>query len=770
MLMRRSIVVDSFQELYIRNSLPRRWLCVLAVLLIPAGAGAQAQPTDSQRLARLNALGRVWGSVKYFHPVFMSQDIDWDSAAVVAIPRVNAARTSQEFRAAMDEMLAALGDRQTRVVAETDPTPRSVPDIRTRWETDSTLVISIPSFEDPPRVNQQLRPIAAVVRTARRIVFDLRGPAPEEVGYASTVFDRAGMSALLPSRSMLGPGSRRRMYFGFPPQFEGRATGTSHYWTAAYETPGRMIYAQPGNPPPRVVFVMNERSDVPEVAWALQRTGQGHIVVDGSRNTVPHPLAGIGWKLVDFIPIGEGMRVQVRTGEMVGRSGGPLGGDTLLAASADRDAPLQAALAIVRGEVMVSSQASSRMAFTPAPEPSYPEMRYPSLPFRLLAAYRWWAAIQFFYPHKAGMGEDWNAVMTQSLAELEIARDSTEYVLAVAKMRARIRDSHYNNPNLFGSGSVGVVLQYIEGLPVVIRIEDDSATRASGVAVGDVILTVDEELVRARKDRMKPYISASTSQSFDHKAAVHLLRGPVGSVAELTVRRTGNPSARVSLARRADRVRDPETRVASNASGAVIRIEPGNIGYADLTRLTSPMVDSMFETLKATKAIVFDMRGYPANELRNQIVERLSDRMVSPSGDILVVLSQDSTEATMHATGGASVPASTKRAYRGKTVLLIDERAQSAAEEMGLWLEAANKTTFIGSPTAGANGNVTSVVLPGGIRANFTGMVVRHGDGRPLQRIGLIPDILVRPTIAGIRAGRDEVLERALAVLRAAPR
>jgi len=35
-------------------------------------------------------------------------------------------------------------------------------------------------------------------------------------------------------------------------------------------------------------------------------------------------------------------------------------------------------------------------------------------------------------------------------------------------------------------------------------------------------------------------------------------------------------------------------------------------------------------------------------------------------------------------------------------------------------------------------------------------------DGKPTQRIGIIPDVEVRPTIAGIRAGRDEVLEAAV--------
>ena len=47
----------------------------------------------------------------------------------------------------------------------------------------------------------------------------------------------------------------------------------------------------------------------------------------------------------------------------------------------------------------------------------------------------------------------------------------------------------------------------------------------------------------------------------------------------------------------------------------------------------------------------------------------------------------------------------------------------------------------------------------------FSGHAVRHADGRQLQRLGLQPDVPARPTIAGVRAGRDEVLEQALRYL-----
>jgi C-terminal processing protease CtpA/Prc len=98
--------------------------------------------------------------------------------------------------------------------------------------------------------------------------------------------------------------------------------------------------------------------------------------------------------------------------------------------------------------------------------------------------------------------------------------------------------------------------------------------------------------------------------------------------------------------------------------------------------------------------------------------------------------------------------------------MLIDDRAISQSEHTALFFEAANGTTFIGTPTAGANGDVTNFTLPGGFRVNFSGHDVRHADGRQLQRVGIQPHIQVAPTIKGLQAGRDEVLERAIAFVK----
>jgi C-terminal processing protease CtpA/Prc len=75
---------------------------------------------------------------------------------------------------------------------------------------------------------------------------------------------------------------------------------------------------------------------------------------------------------------------------------------------------------------------------------------------------------------------------------------------------------------------------------------------------------------------------------------------------------------------------------------------------------------------------------------------------------------------------------------------------------------AAPQAIVVGSTTAGADGNVSPIGLPGGLRTAISGIGVFYPDKRPTQRIGIVPDVEIRPTIAGIRAGRDEVLEEAL--------
>ncbi|HEX9082418.1 MAG TPA: S41 family peptidase, partial [Holophagaceae bacterium] len=195
---------------------------------------------------------------------------------------------------------------------------------------------------------------------------------------------------------------------------------------------------------------------------------------------------------------------------------------------------------------------------------------------------------------------------------------------------------------------------------------------------------------------------------------------------------------------------------------------PGNLGYADLTRLQMTDVDALFDKIQGTRGLILDMRGYPKGTAW-AIAPRLNVKHATEVATFYPsIVSGDGSDnmATSKLVFQQPMPPGNgKPLYRGKVVMLIDDRAQSQSEHSGLLFESACDTAFIGTPTAGSNGDITNTVLPGGLTVSFTGQGVEHLDGRQLQRVGLQPKILVSPTLRGLRAGKDEVLDRAVRFL-----
>ena len=74
-------------------------------------------------------------------------------------------------------------------------------------------------------------------------------------------------------------------------------------------------------------------------------------------------------------------------------------------------------------------------------------------------------------------------------------------------------------------------------------------------------------------------------------------------------------------------------------------------------------------------------------------------------------------------------------------------------------------TITIGSQSAGANGNISKFTLPLGILGAFSGLGWYYPDGWVVNRQGVKIDHEIRPTLEGIRDGRDEMLEAALSLI-----
>jgi len=750
---------------------------LLALLLGLASPLLAQEIPDSITIPRLAAVGRLYNAIRFFHPYLGYQGIDWDAAVAEALPGISGAESREEYRAALDRMLAVLDDPATRVIdsvaAENDTSVRLEEPLAYRWEGDRVLVIRLlpggnPDFDG---LTARLRGLDTLVRAAHAVVFDLRAPSGwKGSGFADYLLGESGLSTSLLPAPVVAATERTRIHEGYAADDAG-SSASSIYHSGWRLPSGAVIPGSDSVEARPVIFLVSPWSDLPTLALATRESGMGRVIGEGSGSL------GIGASSAR-LPMGEGLTVQFRTGELISPEGTvvPTVDTVVTPATGATDPALDLAL------LWAAAPSLPRTSAQPLPVSVSPGTdtpgtdAFPRVGARLVGLYRVWGAIEYFHAYRELYEDDWGAQLTATIPRITHARDSVEYALAIAELVTHIHDSpgFLRAPGLrafFGRAPLPFLARMIEGRPVVTRLAADSL--AFGLRAGDEIVRIDGEPMTARLRRFRRYIAASNEEVEGRDALAAALRGPDSSMATLQVRGAGGTLRTV----RAPRRMAFWPLLQSQRTGPILRLLPGNIGYADLDRLSGEMVDSMFRMFAGTRGIIFDMRGYPKGTAW-LIAPRLTDRSRVAAAQFVEPIARsprgtsgvgsDESDESIARSFTQYLPAPEGTTYRGRTVMLMDERTQSQAEHTGLFLEAANGTRFVGSRTAGANGDVTNVSLPGNITVWFTGLAVRHADGRPLQRVGLTPDLLARPTIPGIRAGRDEVLERAEAYLRGA--
>jgi C-terminal processing protease CtpA/Prc len=757
-------------------------LMLISTLAQAAPSPAVAKPATA--VERLTHLARLWGAVRFLHPWLATREIDWDAALVKAIPRVRAARTPEQYAAAVQTMLGALGDPVTRVqrVRTGDPEAGLPPGDRTslvQWLEPGVLSLycrpnAAKTYEE---MAAKLAAARAEIPKARALIVDVRAMGGPQGWPFFPQYLLSEIEKLLANRPVTAPAQRYLVHSGYRSQFPG---GSGSYSSGFLTLFPETFPAAAGPAPQRIVFLINPQTAVPPIAAALQAAGAAAIVAEGK-------IREDGLVRQHTVALGEGFEALVRTTEIVPAPGWPgLHADLEVppSDSGQTDGALAAAQRLVRDGWPAPPQSLP----APLPEPvwrpdkPYAEMTNPSYDYRLLAVFRLWNVFHYFHPYLELAG-DWDAVLPELIARMAAVSDGREYALAMAEMAARTADGHTSltgNPTLdqlYGEAPLPLLIRWIEGAWVVTAVSDDPAIRNSHgevepgevgeseedsragdfVEVGDVVLSLDGVPVAAREDLLRRHLAASTAAGLRRKIADRLLSGPQGSAVAVTVQGRDNRLKTVRLRR------GPWT---PKPSGETVRVLAGNLGYVDLNRLTPEEVDGMFDRLKGTRGIVFDMRGYP-NGTGWSIAARLNVRGAR-FGALFrrrLISGVENDEAQTSVSFSQELPTSEAPTYIGKTVLLIDERTVSQSEHLGLFFEAANGTKFVGTPTAGANGDVTYFTLPGIASVRFSGHEVRHADGRQLQRIGLVPDVLVAPTLRGVREGKDEVLERGIEFL-----
>jgi hypothetical protein len=396
-------------------------------------------------------------------------------------------------------------------------------------------------------------------------------------------------------------------------------------------------------------------------------------------------------------------------------------------------------------------------------EISYAKMQYPDAGYRLLCLFRYWNIIQYFYPYKNLTGSDWNKILPEYIPRFVNAANKTDYALTTLALIAEVHDTHANiwSQSVALNDYIGHYLfplfaKFVQNKLVVTGYLSDSISNCRLVKPGDVITHINGKSVNELVKKNLPITPASNYSTQLRDLPMHYLLRSHEKSGQIEIISNGIKKT-LNLINVDAKNLNNKDRTANIKEYTIL---PGKIGYlypAKYKNADLPTIETLF---KYTKGIIIDMRCYPSDFMPYTFVPFIK------SGDKpFVLISYPDIYNPGLFKLGQPIGNNGENNYRGKIVVIVNEVTQSQAEYTTMAFQSSPNVTVIGSTTAGADGNVETIALPGGFSTLISGLDICYPDGTETQRKGVKIDYFVTPTIKGIKQGRDELLEKAKAII-----
>jgi hypothetical protein len=421
-------------------------------------------------------------------------------------------------------------------------------------------------------------------------------------------------------------------------------------------------------------------------------------------------------------------------------------------------------------------------------ENQYMSMKYPDAGFRLLTLFRYWNVVQYYYPYKNLIEKDWKDVLNEFIPQFVNAGDETEYLFAVLRLVSRIDDTNahvwerseksnsweYSNKQLdewivprmlnryLGVNQAAIDVRFIEDKAVVTGfLKDESSTKntmpETELQIGDIILSINNNPV---ENIVKERLQITPGSNYPVKLrniAFDLLRTN-DSIITVDFLRNDRKSTQLKTY--------PYDRLLydRNRPDTCLVFIRKDIAWLDPGLIPdSKDFPAIWQQIRDTKGVIIDMRL----SLDFLVFFRFLANFV-PKSTVFVKIATGSVinpgEFSISSTFSIAKMKNDTNYYKGKLVVIVDETTRERSEYVAMALKAIPDVTIIGSATSGSE-DVLEIHLPGGLMSQMSNFGIYNADGSFTQRASVEPDMIIRPTIKGVIAKRDELLEKAIELI-----
>ena len=754
----------------------------LIVLIVATPYAASQSARSRTELENVAAFARLYGVVRYFYPSDAAAAMDWDRFAVYGIKQVRSARNASTLARELKELFTPLGPglliaNQLPLARTGPPDPSLV-----AWRTRGVAAVW-PMAYRASRTNRPYVDGYVIALTQKISASQFRGKTIRlqgRVRVRSHSWDGVATLRLVVGRGNQGTGFADRMdnrpirdstwrdYIVEGPVAQDATevtVGVSASGAVIADFDALTLYTRAPSEDWMPVPLEDAGFEAPGAEGPWRREGNAKSVVISR----PTDQAQEGQRFLRIAPpaLGtpEAAALDAAGREWFGEFWTPTAG-----AYADVGLGLgiraHVALALTDAEARSTNErpsgtlAALRREVQSVTGPS----ETPDVDARLADVVVAWNLFRHFYPYWSDVDVDWDSRLIPQLeaAYRAVTRDGAGDALRALVVEARDGHGHVfdslrgevNWPD--GRAQVPLRFGLVDGHVIVTM-----SAVPDRVSVGARVSTIDGIPAEDRFQAGLRLVSGSERWRVV-KTLIEIAKCTKGRTMKVLLD-TGHGPREIDLECHAAEPGAPPPPAEARPE-PISEVFPG-VWYVDLTRARTADVKPMLQTLAAAGAVVFDMRGYPT-DAGYDILPYLID---SPEADrwmhVAKIIGPFGQLAGWEHSGWDLKPAAPRIA--GKRVFMTNAGAISYAESVMGYVADRKLGTIIGGQTAGTNGNVCLVRLPGGFVVRFTGLRVTGHDGQtPFHLVGVKPDIPMSPTLAGVRAGRDEVLERAIAFVR----
>jgi C-terminal processing protease CtpA/Prc len=418
--------------------------------------------------------------------------------------------------------------------------------------------------------------------------------------------------------------------------------------------------------------------------------------------------------------------------------------------------------------------------------------------YRMLAFAKIQAVVDYLYPHKYMMDNNWTTTVKKYIPLFAQAKTRLTYETLLLKLSANLEDTHSFSFYEGMKNRAGILhnVQYspfdytiVSGEQVLVTkiIIPEFCTRA-GIKPGDIITAVNGKSMAGRINELSQLISASNRNALIYRIGIYqnnLLFATGGVTAKLTYKRNGVlKTTNIEWAGQLQKsliVAYLNSKPAKNQSIQLAYAAPDialfNIGDIVRYALNIPedridaSIDSILNLAANAKGIIFDMRGYPqwGGFMYAYVYKKFATSANAVHAQYYALNKQDI--GTFRLLPETSVYHTTDfkpegQPVKGKIIIIVNSETLSLSEFQTMQLQQTFPNSItIGEQSAGADGDEKMLPLPGGYDFNFTGNSIRYPDGTAAQRLGVKINKVVHPTVADILQDKDTLMQNAIDII-----